>query len=99
MYMQQYFVKLRKLFSQLYTVFVFLMPQHDNGGFLKIAQRRASISKFQDFKIHFHWGLQPRLIYIHGIFIGVRTLMGDGISHLSSYQLDKWEIVKIAQMT
>ena len=43
--MKQYIVKLRKLFSQFYLVFVFLMSQHDNGGFLKIALRRASISK------------------------------------------------------
>ena len=50
-YMQQYFVKLSKLFSQLYTVFVFLMPQHDNGGFLKIAQKRDSISKKTSFCI------------------------------------------------
>ena len=49
--MKQYVVKLRKLFPQFYTVFLFLMSHPDNGGFLKIAQKRDSISKKTSFCI------------------------------------------------
>merc|ERR1712240_915406 len=49
--MKQYIVKLRTLFPQFYTGFLVLMSHPDNGGFLKIAQKRDSISKKTSFCI------------------------------------------------